>query len=189
LRTPRRDRQAVLRRARGAVIVVDDRYQRLWNGLHALRETWLEVRITVREDRPKGEATLLVDRLCDEADDGLAAIEGGLSAVAGALAAPDDIRAGGRALAVAHEQLARVGRDFWECIGSFERRRELQSLARRHGGEWAAWAQSVDDGVRRIPGNLALADEELRQAWADLVESAVPTSIAMAASGIAQQIT
>jgi hypothetical protein len=171
------------------VIVVDDRYLQLWNGLHALRETWLDMRITVREDRPHGEATLLVDRLCDEADDGLGAIEDGLTAVARALAAPDDVRAGGRALAVAHEQLARVERDFWECIGSFERRRELQSLARRHGGEWAAWAQSVDDGVGRIPRVLALADEELRHAWAELVEHAVPTSIAMSTSEVGQQIT
>jgi hypothetical protein len=171
------------------VTVVDDRYQQLWTRLHALRETWVELRITVREDRPPGEGTLLVDRLCDEADDGLGAIEDGLAAVARALAAPDDVRAGGRALAVAHEQLARVGRDFWECIGSFERRRELQSLARRHGGEWAAWAQSVDDGVGRIPNVLALADDELRQTWAELVEHAVPTSIAVSASGVGQQIT
>jgi hypothetical protein len=171
------------------VIVVDERYQQLWSGLHALRETWLDLRITVREDRPAGEATLLVDRLCDEADDGLAAIEDGLTAVAGALAAPDDVHAGGRALAVAHEQLSRVGRDFWQRIGSLERRRELQSLARRHGGEWAAWAQSVDDGVVRVPGELAVADEELRRAWAELVERAAATAISVNASGIGQQIT
>ena len=169
--------------------MVDDRYQRLWNSMHALRETWLDMRITVREDRPRGEGTLLVDRLSDEADDGLGAIEDGLAAVARALAAPDDVRTGGRALAIAHEQLARVGRDFWECIGSFDRRRELQSLARRHGGEWAAWAQSVDDGVGRIPNVLALADEELRQAWAELVERAVPTLTAVSASAVGQQIT
>jgi hypothetical protein len=171
------------------VIVVDDRYHQLWNGLHSLREAWLDMRITVREDRPRGEGTLLVDRLCDEADDGLGAIEDGLAAVARALAAPDDMRAGGRALAVAHDRLARVRRDLWQCIGSFERRRELQSLARRHGGEWAAWAQSVDDGVGRIPSVLAVADEELRQAWAELVEHAVPASIATRASGVGQQIT
>lgn len=169
--------------------MVDDRYQQLWNGLHALRETWLDMRITVREDRPPGEATLLVDRMCDEADDGLGAIEDGLAAVARALAVPDDVRTGGRALAVAHEQLARVGRDFWECIGSFERRRELQSLARRYGGEWAAWAQSVDDGVGRIPGVLAIAGEELRQAWAELVERAVPITVAPSPSETGQQIT
>ena len=61
--------------------MVDDRYHQLWNGLHSLREAWLDMRITVREDRPRGEGTLLVDRLCDEADDGLGAIEDGLAAV------------------------------------------------------------------------------------------------------------
>lgn len=169
--------------------MLDERYQQLWTRLHVLRETWLELRITVREDRPRGEATLLVDRLCDEADDGLSAIEDALTAVAGALEAPDDVRAAGRALGVTHERLARVGSDFWQSISSLERRRELHSLARRHGGEWAAWARSVEDGMARVPAGLAVADEELRRAWAEVVERAVSGPISLSVSSIGQHIT
>jgi hypothetical protein len=168
--------------------MVVERYQRLWARMHELREAWVELRITVREDRPAGEATMLVDRLGDDVDDALGGLEEALGAVTGALGAPDDIRAGARALAIAHERVTQVAEGYWQGLGSLDRRRELDSLARRHGGEWAAWARSVEDLQGRLPAGLTAVSAELRRAWIELVERADSGSTSLTANSIGQQI-
>ena len=134
-------------------MVVEQRYHELWESLHRLREAWQELRLVLREDRPSGERTLLVDWLDDRADDGL----GGL----------DD------ALAAAHERIGSVARGYWNELGSPERQAQLRSLAHRRGGEWSAWGRGVDDALGRIPPCLGHVDDALRQAWLDLVERAI----------------
>jgi hypothetical protein len=168
--------------------MVAERYRELWGRMHELRETWLELRITVREDRPAGEATMLVDDLGDEVDDALGGLEEALAAVTGALQAPDDIRAGARALATAHERLTQIADGYWQGLGSLERRRELHSLARRRGGEWAAWAHGVDDIDARLPAGLTAVSTELGRAWTRLVERAESGPMSLTASSIGQQI-
>jgi hypothetical protein len=169
-------------------MTVADRYQELWARLHDLRDVWLGLRLTVREDRPPGEATLLVERVGDEIDDGLAALDDALGAIGGALDEPDDVRAGGRALALAHGRSADVAAAYWQGVGSPERRNELRSLARRHGRDWAAWARSVDDALQRVPVALTAVDRELGHAWAELVERAASGSTLLSAHSIGQQI-
>jgi hypothetical protein len=154
-------------------MVVEQRYHELWGSLHHLREAWLELRLTLQEDRPDGESTLLVERLDDQADDGLGGVEEALAAVLGPLQEPDDVRAGGRALATAHERLGTVARGYWTELGSPERQSQLRSLTRRRGGEWTIWARGVDDALGRIPPRLGEVDDALRQAWLDLVERAI----------------
>ncbi len=166
-----------------------ERYQQLWTRMHALREAWLELRITVREDRPAGEATLLVEQVGDEVDDALGALEEALTAVSAALQAPGDVRAGAHALATAHARLTQAADGYWRGLGSVERRRELSSLARRRGGgEWAAWARSVDDAQARSPAHLTAISDELRHAWTELVELAASGSMSLIANSIGQQI-
>jgi hypothetical protein len=170
-------------------MVVAERYRQLWERLHELREAWLELRITVREDRPRGEATMLVERVGDEVDDGVAALEEALGAVTGALQDPDDVRAGGGALSIVHQRLTATTDGYWQGLGSLERWRELRSLARRHGGEWAAWARSVDDARGRLPARMTAVSDELRHAWTELVERAASGSISVTASSIGQHIS
>jgi hypothetical protein len=157
-------------------MVVAERYSQLWQRLHEMREAWLELRITVREDRPLGQATMLVESIGDDVDDGLAAVEEAVGAVTGALQDSEDLRAGGRALGVVHSRLAQASDRYWLNIASVTRQRELQSLARRHGGEWMAWARSVQDAHGRLPTGITAANEELGHAWSDLVERAASGS-------------
>lgn len=154
-------------------MVVEARYQDLWASLHQLREAWLELRLTLQEDRPDGQSTLLVERLDDQADDGLGGLEEALAAVVTPLQAPDDVRAGGRALATAHERVGNVAHSYWTELGSAERHVQLRSLTRRRGGEWTAWARGFEDALDRIPPRLGQVDVALRQAWVELVERAI----------------
>jgi hypothetical protein len=170
-------------------MVVAERYQQLWTRLHELREALLELRITVGEDRPQGEATMLVERLGDDVDDGLAAVEEALEAVRGAMRDPDGVRAGGLALSTAHERLTRAADGYWQGLGSFERRRQLHSLGRRRGGEWGAWVRSVEDSHAGFPARLTAVSDELRRAWLELVERAASGTISLTASSIGQQIS
>jgi hypothetical protein len=158
-------------------MLVAERYAQLWQRLHEMREAWLELRITVREDRPLGQATMLVESLGDDVDDGLAAVEEAVGAVTRALQDSEDLRGGGRALGVVHSRLAQASDHYWRGIASADRQRELSSLARRHGGEWAAWAGSVQDAQGRLPTGISAVNDELRQAWTDLVERATSGSI------------
>jgi hypothetical protein len=169
-------------------MMLTDRYQALWERMHALREAWLELRITVREDVPAGEPTMLVERVGDEIDDAVGAIEEALAALSAALHNPDDIRAGGRALATVHERLTRTADSYWRGLGSAERQRELDSLARRRGGEWAAWERSVDDAHARAPAHLTAISDGLCLAWTELVEVAASGSMSLIANSIGQQI-
>jgi hypothetical protein len=151
-------------------MVVEQRYQELWNALHQLRECWLELRLMLREDRPQRGATLLVEHLGDDADDGVGALDEALAAVVGLLQAPDDVRSGGRALDTAHRQVARVQRTYWTRLCSRERHAELRSLGRRRGGEWAVWTEGVPEALARVPARLGGVDDALRRAWLELVE-------------------
>jgi hypothetical protein len=157
-------------------MVVAERYEQLWQRLHEMREAWLELRITVREDRPLRQTTMLVESIGDDVDDGLAAVEDAVGAMADALQDSEDLRAGGRALGIVHSRLAQASDHYWLKIASVDRQRELQSLARRHGGEWISWARSVQDAHGRLPTEITAANEELRRAWSDLVERAASGS-------------
>jgi hypothetical protein len=170
-------------------MAVAERYEQLWTRLHELREAWLELRLTVGEDRPRGEGTMLVDRLGDEVDDGLAAVEEALAAVRAAMQEPDDIRAGARALSTAHGRLTQVADGYWRGPASLERQRQLHSLGRRRGGEWGAWVRSVDDAQGRFPASLTAVSEELRRTWLELVERAASGAISLTSSSIGQQIS
>jgi len=64
----------------------------------------------------------------------------------------------------------------------------LLSLARRHGGEWAAWVPQVDLAGSRVPDALAPAEDALRRTWLQLVESASSGTISVSATSIGQQI-
>jgi AcrR family transcriptional regulator len=165
-----------------------ERYTHLWTRLHGLREAWLELHITVREDRPPGEATMLVDRLGDAIDDAVGALEEALAAVTRAIDDPDDVRAAGRSLHTAHARLGRTWVCYWQGLGSPDRRRELDSIARRRGSEWASWAASVDDSGARLPRHVTAAHEELGHAWTDLVERAASGAAYVSAHSIGQQI-
>ena len=153
--------------------MVEQRYQELWERLHQLRESWQELRLILREDRPAGDGALLVDWLDDRVDDGLGDVDEALAAVVGALQSPDDVRNGSRALSSAHEHAGRLARGYWNELGSPERQAQLRSLAHRRGGEWGAWGSGVHDALGRIPPRLEQTDDALRQAWADLVERAI----------------
>jgi hypothetical protein len=160
-------------------MVVEERCQQLWTALHQLRECWLELRLTLREDRPLHDATLLVEHLGDEADDGVGELDEALAAVVGLLQAPGDARGGGRALDATHRHLAAVARAYWTGLCARERQSELRSLARRRGGEWAVWTEGVEDALARVPDRLRDVDDALRRAWLELVERA----------GISEQVT
>jgi hypothetical protein len=122
---------------------------RLCDALDALR-------LTVVEDRPLDEGTLLVDALGDVAEELLA----------GAREALAHARDG--ALSACHEEYHRVQRRFATDLVSYERIAEIARLGRSRGGEWKAWAGSVRAGAEACRQPLDDTGEALVACWREM---------------------
>lgn len=132
---------------------------RLCDSLQALR-------MTVVEDRPLEEGTLLVDSLGDLVEELLAtACEGLAHARHGALPA-------------CHEEYHRVQRRFTADLVSYERIAEIARLGRSRGGEWKAWADSVRAGADACRQPLDATAEALFACWREMSgHTASPTNL------------
>ena len=145
-----------------------DQRQQLWAALHGLREAWIELRLTAREDLPRDGGALAADEFGDHVDDGLGAVEEALAACARLVDCELSPRAAGMAAAVTGERLAAAARIHWRELAAHERQTELRSLARRRGPEWAAWLESVRGALAALPDHLEAAETALRGALLEL---------------------
>lgn len=134
---------------------LDQELERLCDAFGALR-------MTVVEDRPLDEGTLLVDALGDLAEELLATSREAL------------LHARKGALPACHEVYHRLQRRFAADFVSYERIAELARLGRSRGGEWRAWAGSVRTGAEACRQPLEATGEALVACWRE-VASGTPT--------------
>jgi hypothetical protein len=142
-------------------MMLTDRYQALWERMHALREAWLELRITVREDVPVGDGAMPAERLGDHLDDALGTLEDALATASTLVqdeTRPRDVTPG---LAHVGERLAAASRIYARDVGAYAPQAELGALARRRGPQWAAWLTGVREAAAPIPD----LDEATQAAW------------------------
>ena len=152
-------------------MVLDEHRQRLWASLHQLREAWIELRLTVREDVPRDGGAMAADELGDRIDDGLGALEEAIAASARLLDAGTSTREAGAAVALAGERLAEATRLHWRELAAHQRQTELRALARRRGPEWTAWHIGVSEALTPLPDRLETAEASLRGATLELLEA------------------
>jgi hypothetical protein len=126
------------------------------------------LRMTVIEDRPLEEGTLLVDSLGDLAEELLATAREALSWAREAAAPPEEGEALGAALFACQESYQRLQRRFATELTSYERVAEIVRLGRARGGEWKAWAGSVRAGAEACRPPLDNAGEALFACWREL---------------------
>ena len=139
---------------------VQTAFARLEQEIGRLCETLLALRVTVVEDRPLDEGTLLVDVLGDVAEELLG----------GARQALAHAREG--ELAACHEEYHRLQRRLAADLTSYERIAELIRLGHSRGGEWKAWAGSVRAGAEACRQPLDETGEALLACWQEMTEHA-----------------
>jgi hypothetical protein len=165
-------------------MMLAERYQELWSRMHDLREAWLELGITVREDVPRDGGAMPAERLADRVDDAVGALEEAVTAATALL--QDRPRSGGAAppLARIGARLAETSRIYWRDLAAYGPQAELGALARRRGPEWSAWVA----GLRQAYAPLADLQDGTEAAWRavllDLVDqSSTAIEEAITASG------
>lgn len=143
-------------------MALDSALARLGRDLGLLSDALLALRVTVIEDRPLDEGTLLVDSLGDLAEELLV----------GAGEAAAYARAGD--LSSCHETYHRVLGRFAADLVSYERIAEIVRLGRSRGGEWQAWSGSVRAGAEACRSPLDEVGDSLLACWR---EAAEPTGL------------
>ena len=124
------------------------------------------LRLTVIEDRPMDEGTLLVDSLGDLVEELLATARESL-----AHARRGDLPA-------CQEAWHRIQRRYAAELTSYERVAEITRLGRSRGGEWKAWAGSVRAGAEACRPPLDDTGEALFACWREMTKHAgSPTNL------------
>lgn len=137
-------------------MAVDSPFASLEQEIGRLCDAFDALRMTVVEDRPLEEGTLLVDSLGDLVEDLLATARESL-----AHARQGDLSA-------CQEAWHHIQRRFAAELTSYERVAEIVRLGRARGGEWKAWAGSVRAGAEACRPPLDGAGEALFACWREL---------------------
>jgi hypothetical protein len=128
--------------------------------IRRLCDTLLALRLTVIEDRPLDEGTLLVDALGDSSE----------AMLTGAQEALSHAQRGD--LPACHEEYHRLQQRFTADLVSYERIAELTRLGRSRGGEWRAWAGGVRAGIEACRQPLDDIGAALLACWREMTASA-----------------
>jgi hypothetical protein len=159
--------------------------------LQALREELVGLRTTIREDRPLGGDTVLVDVFGDASDDMLGWLAEALGAARDggqALENQLDLNRAWQALTTCQEQFSQLEYRLFDLV-SYDRLAPLMRFGRQQGGEWRAWTRSVKAALDRCQSALYHVNQALVRCWQEIAERAGLTSVSVRTTNIGQQIT
>lgn len=166
-------------------------FRELASELKKMQDTLLALRLTVGEDRPlKGDAAL-VDHLEDTILDVMGQLDEGLKAAQAARKAvgiPLDMDRARRALAKCQESFHQIEQQFSTELVSYEKLKDLASLASERGPEWRSWAGSVKHGLEQCRLPLDGASKALAACWQEIAERVGITSVSVRTTNIGQKI-
>ena len=147
-------------------MAIETAFASLEQEMSHLCDALLALRVTVVEDRPLDEGTLLVDALGDLAEELLAGAQEAL------------VHARKGALPDCHEEVHRMQQRFAADLVSYERISEITRLGRSRGGEWKAWASSVRAGAEACRQPLDETGMALVACWREMAGHTVsPTNL------------
>jgi hypothetical protein len=168
-------------------MAIEAAFRDLTIGLLALRESLVDLRTTVVEDKPLQGDVVLVEVFGDAADDMIGWMDEALIAAdeaQQAVTAHVDINRARRALAICHERQQRVARQFSFDLVGYDRIAELTRFGYTRGGEWRGWAQSVRTALEACREPIYEVSQALFRCWQEIAERAGMTSLSVCASGI-----
>lgn len=166
-------------------------FRELSERLRTLRDSFLTVQLTIREDAPSEGGVVLVDNFGDALDDCVGWLEDGLTAAAegeAALAAQPNLEVARRALANCQEQFQRMQQRFQAELVCYERLRDLTAFGRSRRGEWWAWVKTVRGGLEGCQMPMEQAVNCFLECWHELSERAAINSVYVQSTNIGQQI-
>lgn len=140
---------------------------------HHLHEAVLGLRLAIVEDKPLAGDVVLVDEFSDAADDVLGWLEearGAITAGQQAAGVAYTVERTRQALITCHAQVNRAQHRFATDLAAYERVAALLHLGNERGGEWLAWAQSVQEALERCQQPLHDVQQILLLCWQEMVE-------------------
>jgi hypothetical protein len=166
-------------------------FQELSDRVRRLRDSFLALQLTIREDLPPQGGVALVDQFGDAVDDSMGWLEESLAAAGEAQRAvghPVDLDRARRALANCQEQFHRVEQRFASDLISYEKLKDLTGFGRSRRGEWVGWVKSVRRGLEECRQPMEEIGRALLACWQEIAERAGMTSVSVQATNIGQQI-
>ncbi len=166
---------------------MESKFQEVVSQCDQVCEALNALRMTVIEDRPLKDVVKLVDRIGDDVEDLLGAVQEMRQAASEAqLAAthPIDAEQVRRALTCCHTKFNDCTRRLFSDLAGYETVEEIVSLGRQRGGEWQAWARLVQDTLKECQQSLFAVSEPLVECWQTITERAGLQSITVQSTGI-----
>jgi hypothetical protein len=172
-------------------VALDKTFRELSESLRKLRDSFLAIQLTVREDVPSQGSVVLVDKFADAVDDSLGWVEEALTAAleAGrAVAPPANVELTRRALSRSQEQFHCMQERFQSELVSYQRLKDLTAFGRSRRGEWLGWVRTVRGGLEQCQSPMEQASRCLSDCWQEIAERAAMTSVSVQSTNIGQQI-
>lgn len=142
-------------------------------------------------DRPLRRGAALADELENTVLDMLGSLEeaSAASRTAEKAVAAMDLARARRALAQCQDIFHGIARQFANDLVSYEKLRSLSTLGSERGGEWKAWAGSMQDAIAECREPIEQTTKSLAACWQELAERLGMTNVSVTATNIGQQIT
>ena len=168
---------------------LDNVFRQLTEALRKLRDCFLALQLTAREDTPREGAVVLVDSFGDAVDDCMGWLEEAFAAAIEArqAVAVSDLAAARRGLAGCQEKFHLVERRFFADLVSYERVKDLTAFARRRHPEWRSWVKSIRMGADQCRQPFDEVSRELMCCWQEMADRAA--SVSVQSTNVGQQIT
>jgi hypothetical protein len=166
-------------------------FRQLTDAIRRLRDSFLALQLTAREDTPREGSVVLVDAFGDAVDDCMGWLEEALGlALEGKRAAHGpDLAATRRALAGCQERFHQVERRYFTDIVSYERVKDLTAFAKRRNPEWRGWVKSIRQGAEQCRLPFDEVSRELMNCWQEVADRAGTASVSVQTTNIGQKIT
>ncbi len=157
--------------------------QKIGDDLHVLHLTL--------GDRPVNKESALVDHLENSVLDLTGLLQEAIDSACEAQKAighPMDLDLARRALSVCQGSFRRIEEQYSIDLVSYEKLKDLATLANKRLGEWVPWARTMKQAIEHCCYPLRDASNALVNCWQELAEHLGSMSISVQATNIGQQI-
>lgn len=172
-------------------MALEGSFQELTTQLQNLSDALLALRTITMEDKPIEDEVVLVELFGEAIDDMLGWAEGAWRSSGEARQAvqhPADLNRLWRALSSCQQRFNHVQQRYADDLISYERLTELNDLATRRGGEWQAWAGSVNASLDDCREPLYKVAESIFTCWQEMGERIGIQSVHVQTTNVCQHL-
>jgi hypothetical protein len=172
-------------------VALEATFDDLVSQLRQLRDTLQGLRLTAVEDRPKGEAVMLIDQMGDASEEVLGRLQEALSHAENAQHAVGptiDLNGARRSLTASQEQFHELAHSFYEDFLSYERVEALLELPQKREHGWLAWTESARRGVDSCRSAINATGYAYFHCWQEIAERVGTNLVSVQTTSVGQQI-